>query len=388
MTQPARNAVCRRRFRFGPAGTGRSIVATVSARAFPSAWVNARPWPKRHGMNGRSTEPVAWGGDCVRYIDQRLLPHDVRVAEAKTVEDIHNAIASLAVRGAPCIGIFAAYGIALLRNTLHGDDFSRAAARVREARPTAVNLAWAVDRVMKSEDALAEARLIHDEQRAMDRSIAENALELFPRAATVLTHCNTGPLATAGHGTALGAIIHAARAGRKMHVYVDETRPLLQGARLTAYELDNAGVDSTLIVDAAAAVTMQRKNVDLVMVGADRIARNGDTANKIGTYALAILAAHHGIPFYVAAPRSTFDFALNDGIAIHIEERASGEVESFAGMRTTAPGGAAYNPAFDVTPGHLVTAFVTEYGIFRPPYAEALEDLSYRPRFLLPEHIS
>ncbi|MDP9110581.1 MAG: S-methyl-5-thioribose-1-phosphate isomerase, partial [Candidatus Eremiobacteraeota bacterium] len=188
-------------------------------------------------MNGRSTaEPVAWGGNCIRYIDQRLLPHDVRVAEAKNVEDIHDAIASLAVRGAPCIGVFAAYGIALLRNGLQGDDFARAAARVRDSRPTAVNLAWAVDRVMKSEDALAEARLIHEEQRAMDTSIAESALELFPRTATVLTHCNTGPLATGAHGTALGAIIHAAHAGHKVHVFVDETRPLLQGARLTVYE--------------------------------------------------------------------------------------------------------------------------------------------------------
>lgn len=342
-----------------------------------------------HGMNGRPVpEPVEWGGDCIRYIDQRSLPHNVRLMQAKSVDDIHDAIASLAVRGAPCIGIFAAYGIALLRNALDGDDFTRAAQRIREARPTAVNLAWAVDRVLASEDALAEARLIHEEQRAMDGSIAQSALELFPHNAAVLTHCNTGPLATGGSGTALGAIIHAAHSGRKVHVYVDETRPLLQGARLTSYELRNAGVESTLIVDSAAAVTMQRKNVDFVIVGADRIARNGDTANKIGTYGLAVLAAHHGIPFYVAAPRSTFDFTLSDGSGMHIEERAANEVESFAGVRTAIEGGAAYNPAFDVTPGHLVTAFVTEYGIFRAPYTEALEDLSFRPRFLLPERVS
>ena len=329
-----------------------------------------------------------WGGDAIHYIDQRLLPHEVRVAHAKSADDIYDAIATLAVRGAPCIGIFAAYGIALLRKNLAGDALAHAAQRVRGARPTAVNLAWAVDRVLGAQDALVEARLIHDEQRAMDLSIGESALELFPRSATVLTHCNTGPLATGGHGTALGAIIAAARAGRKIQVYVDETRPLLQGARLTSYELRNAGVDATLIVDAAAAVTMQRKGIDLVIVGADRIARNGDTANKIGTYGLAIAAAHHGIPFYVAAPRSTFDFALASGADIHIEERAAGEVETFAGVRTAVEGVASYNPAFDVTPGHLVTAFVTEYGIFRPPYPEALDDLGFRPRFLLPERVT
>ena len=339
-------------------------------------------------MNGRlAPEPVAWAGDCIQYVDQRLLPLEVRVAVAKTGDEIYDAIASLAVRGAPCIGVFAAYGIALLHRTLDGDAFARAAQRIRDARPTAVNLAWAVDRVLSANDALAEARLIHEEQRAMDASIGESALELFPRSATVLTHCNTGPLATGGHGTALGAIVAASRAGRKVHVYVDETRPLLQGARLTMYELRDAGVEATLIVDAAAAVTMQRKGVDLVIVGADRIARNGDTANKIGTYGLAIAAAHHGIPFYVAAPRSTFDFSLTNGAAIHIEERAPDEVETFAGVRTTPEGGTSYNPAFDVTPGHLITAFITEYGIFRPPYVESLEDLAFRPRFFVPERV-
>jgi methylthioribose-1-phosphate isomerase len=196
----------------------------------------------------------------------------------------------------------------------------------------------------------------------------------------VLTHCNTGPLATAGGGTALGVIIAAQRAGKKPRVFVDETRPLLQGARLNYLELSDAGVDATLIVDAAAATTIQRKHVDLVIVGADRIARNGDTANKIGTYGLAILAAHHGIPFYVAAPRSTFDCSLESGDAIAIEERSAEEVASCAGSRIAPQGAQVFNPAFDVTPGHLVTAFVTECGIERPPYAESLASLELRPK--------
>jgi methylthioribose-1-phosphate isomerase len=323
---------------------------------------------------------VAWDGDAVRYVDQRLLPHELRYERAQTADDIVAAIQSLAVRGAPCIGVFGAYGVALLRRTLADDAaFAAAARRVREARPTAVNLAWAVDRVLNAPDPLQEARAIHEEQVAVDAAIAEHGLAVVPKGARVLTHCNTGPLATAGGGTALGVIIAAQRAGKKPHAFVDETRPLLQGARLNYLELRDAGVEAELIVDSAAAVTMKERGIDLVIVGADRIARNGDTANKIGTYGLAILAAHHGVPFYVAAPRSTFDLSIASGDAIPIEERGEAEVAAFRDVRVAPEGANAYNPAFDVTPAHLVTAFVTEYGVVRPPYAESIPDLEYRP---------
>jgi len=328
-------------------------------------------------------EAIRWTGDSVEYIDQRLLPHDEVIRRAATVDEIESAIKTLAVRGAPCIGIFGAYGVALLRRILSDDDAFRAAAiRVRNARPTAVNLTWAVDRVMAAQDMVAEAQAIHAEQRVIDARIAEAGAHLIGRDASVLTHCNTGPIATAGGGTALGVIIAAARAGKRPHVFVDETRPLLQGARLTYYELNRAGIDATLIVDGAAAVTMQRKAVDLVIVGADRIACNGDTANKVGTYSLAIAAAHHGIPFYVAAPRSTFDFTLRSGADIPIEERPADEVTAYDGTRVAPEGARAFNPAFDVTPGHLITAFITEYGIVRSPYVESIPDLQLRPNLM------
>lgn len=325
-------------------------------------------------------DAVRWLGDAVEYIDQRRLPHEELIRRAATVDEIETAIKTLAVRGAPCIGVFGAYGVALLRSSVTDDDAFRAAAlRVRNARPTAVNLMWAVDRVLAAQDMLAEARAIHDEQRSIDDRIASAGAELISRDARILTHCNTGPIATAGGGTALGCIIAAAKAGKRPHVFVDETRPLLQGARLTYYELERAGVDATLIVDGAAAIVLQRKNVDLVIVGADRIARNGDTANKVGTYGVAIAAAHHGIPFYVAAPRSTFDFSIQSGAEIPIEERPADEVTSCGGTRVAQEGARAYNPAFDVTPGRLVTAFITEYGVVRPPYQESVPDLAYRP---------
>lgn len=326
---------------------------------------------------------IRWTGEAVEYLDQRLLPDNEVFRRAATVDEIESAIQTLAVRGAPCIGVFGAYGVALLRRLLPEERAFRAAAmRVRNARPTAVNLMWAVDRVLASADMVAEAEAIHAEQRAIDANIARAGTELVPRNARILTHCNTGPIATAGGGTALGVIIAAAQAGKRPHVFVDETRPLLQGARLTYYELEHAGVDATLIVDGAAAVTMQREHIDLVIVGADRIARNGDTANKVGTYGLAIAAAHHGIPFYVAAPRSTFDFSLANGAAIPIEERPAEEVTSFGGSRLAPEGARAFNPAFDVTPGHLVAAFITEYGLVQPPYADAIPDLELRPKIL------
>ena len=332
-------------------------------------------------MNEARFEAVRWAGDAVEYVDQRLLPHETRVCRACSSEEIEQAIRTLAVRGAPCIGVFGAYGVALLRDNIADEAaFHAAAQRVRNARPTAVNLMWAVDRVLDAQDMLAEAQAIHEEQRAMDERIARAGAELIPSGARVLTHCNTGPIATAGGGTALGVIIAAQRAGKRPHVFVDETRPLLQGARLTYYELQQEGVDATLLVDAAAAIAMQRKAIDLVIVGADRIARNGDTANKIGTYGLAIAAAHHGIPFYVAAPRSTFDLSLDNGEGIPIEERPAEEVASFGGVRVAQEGAHAYNPAFDVTPGHLITAFITEYGVLRPPYSESIADLEFRPK--------
>ncbi len=323
---------------------------------------------------------VAFDGEALTYVDQRLIPHRVERKRARTVDDIEEAIQTLAVRGAPAIGVFGAYGVAMLRELIEDDaTFAAAARRVRDARPTAVNLAWAVDRVLGAADMRAEADAIHREQLAMDAAIADAGLDLIPKNANILTHCNTGPIATAGGGTALGVIIAAQRAGKSPHVFVDETRPLLQGARLTYFELAQANVDATLQVDGAAAIAMQRKKIDLVIVGADRIARNGDTANKIGTYGLAILAAHHGIPFYVAAPRSTFDFSMESGASIHIEERAAGEVTAFGGNAVAAADAKVYNPAFDVTPGHLITAFVTEYGVIHPPYHETIPALELRP---------
>jgi len=319
----------------------------------------------------------------VGYVDQRALPREVARALATTVDDVVAAIATLAVRGAPCIGIFGAYGVALARG-LHADDrtFLAAARRIRAARPTAVNLAWAVDRVLAASGReLDEARAIHEEQRAVDRAIGLHGAALLPERAVVLTHCNTGPLATGGGGTALGVIVAAHAAGKQVHVFVDETRPLLQGARLTTYELQDAGVPATLIVDGAAAATMRLKGVDAVIVGADRIARNGDTANKIGTYAAAIAAAHHGIPFYVAAPRSTIDFSLADGSGIAIEERSPDEVRGFGGATASPAGFAAFNPAFDVTPGELIAGIVTEYGVARAPYAASLGQLEALPPF-------
>jgi methylthioribose-1-phosphate isomerase len=327
-------------------------------------------------------ESVWFDGDAVGFVDQRGLPRTVSRERATSVDDVVDAIRTLAVRGAPAIGIFGAYGVALAARLHDGDAFRAAAARIREARPTAVNLAWAVDRVLARADGgyLDEAQAIHAEQRDIDARIGANAIALFPDAGNVLTHCNTGPLATAGEGTALGCFVAAHRAGKALHVYVDETRPLLQGARLTMFELREAGVPCTLIPDSAAAITMQRKNVAAIVVGADRIARNGDTANKIGTYAVAIVAAHHGIPFYVAAPRSTFDFSLATGAEIPIEERGADEVR-------IAADDPVYNPAFDVTPGRLIAGIITEYGVLRPPYDDAIADLQTRPR-LLPADIA
>ena len=323
-------------------------------------------------------------GPSVGYVDQRALPAELLRARAATERDVVTAIATLAVRGAPAIGVFAAYGVALARLAYPDEaGYREATAQIRAARPTAVNLAWAVDRMLAAGGTLVEAQAIHDEQRAVDRAIGRHGAEVMPVRGSVLTHCNTGPLATAGFGTALGVIIAAHEAGKRLHVYVDETRPLLQGARLTTYELAQAGVPATLIADGAAAATMRLKDVMAVVVGADRIATNGDTANKIGTYGVAVAAAHHGVPFYVAAPRSTVDFSLRDGEGIVIEERAASELRQVGGAVTAPPDVDVFNPAFDVTPGRLIAGIITEYGIARPPYDESIPDLATRPSFAL-----
>jgi methylthioribose-1-phosphate isomerase len=324
-----------------------------------------------------NVDSVWYDGDAVGYLDQRALPQTIVRERAESVDAVVDAIRTLAVRGAPAIGIFGAYGVALAAQLHSGADFDAAAQRIREARPTAVNLAYAVDRVLArpDRDYLAEANAVHAEQRDVDTRIGRFGAEVLPRKGNVMTHCNAGPIATGGEGTALAAIIAAHKAGKSIHVFVDETRPLLQGARLTMFELREAGVPCTLITDNAAAVTMQRKGVDAVVVGADRIARNGDTANKIGTFGVAIMAAHFGIPFYVAAPRSTFDFSMASGAEIPIEERSPDEIR-------ITPDDPAYNPAFDVTPGRLITGIITEYGVLEPPYEDAIAALETRARIL------
>jgi methylthioribose-1-phosphate isomerase len=334
------------------------------------------------GQPSHGLDAVWWEAGAIGYVDQRRLPQEVVQARAERVDDVVAAIASLAVRGAPCIGVFAAYGVALARIRHPADaEFRAAVARIREARPTAVNLAWAVDRMQQVVDGayLDAARAIHEEQRAVDRAIARAGAELLPESGAVITHCNTGPLATGGEGTALAVIVEGHRVGKRLHVYVDETRPLLQGARLTMVELARAGVPATLIVDGAAASTIGRKDIACAIVGADRIAANGDTANKIGTLGLALAAEHHRIPFYVAAPRSTIDFTLASGEEIPIEERPADEVRAFGAVPTAPVDSAAYNPAFDVTPGRLIAGIVTEYGVARPPYRESLAELATRP---------
>jgi methylthioribose-1-phosphate isomerase len=335
-------------------------------------------------------EAVRWGPErkSVRIIDQRALPERFVELDLRTLDEACGAIRTLAVRGAPAIGIAAAMAFAVVMGE-HADDppparESRAraiAAALRATRPTAVNLGWALDRMLAVaangaptgaplRDALAaEATAILDEDRAMCRRIGEHALTLFPADARVATHCNAGALATGGMGTALAAIYLAAERGDRVRVFVDETRPLLQGSRLTAWELQQAGIDAVLIADSMAATVMRRGEVDLCIVGADRIAANGDVANKIGTYALAVAARHHGIPFYVAAPTSTFDPATPTGAEIVIEERGADELRRGFGPLTAPATIPVYNPAFDVTPAELITAIVSDRGVHRPPFA-------------------
>ncbi len=344
--------------------------------------------------------PVAtidWNGElpgAARLIDQTLLPDEVRYLELTTAEAMWEAIKVLRVRGAPAIGIAAAYGLVLGVQRFAGDDRAafaeqrqRVVAYLRTARPTAVNLFWALDRMERRAKAderrsvaeqqrglLAEARAIHAEDRATCRAIGRHGLPLVTDGCVALTHCNAGGLATADYGTALAPMFAAHELGRRFKVFADETRPLLQGARLTAWELQQAGIDVTLICDNMAALAMRDREVDLVIVGADRIAANGDTANKIGTYGVAVLARHHGVPFYVAAPSSTFDRSLAHGSAIPIEERAAAEITHGFGRATAPKGIATWNPAFDVTPHDLIAGIITEHGILERPDTRRVAD--------------
>jgi methylthioribose-1-phosphate isomerase len=332
-------------------------------------------------MRGPTLKPIEWCGGRLRLLDQTRLPAEEVWLALDSPAQVAEAIGSLRVRGAPAIGVAAAYGLALAARA--GLDLRQAAAELAATRQTAVNLSWALQRCLSAAEAapgaegarevvLAEAQRIQREGLEAELRLSGLGAELLADGATVLTHCNTGALATGGHGTALGVVRAAVEAGRRVRVVATETRPLLQGARLTAWELARAGIECTLIVDAAAGALLRRGGIDAVMVGADRIAANGDTANKIGTYTLAVLAKAHGVPFYVAAPSSTIDAALPGGEDIPIEERAAEEVTTVGGARVAAEGVAVANPAFDVTPAELITAIITERGVARPPCAEPL----------------
>ncbi|MBB6672361.1 S-methyl-5-thioribose-1-phosphate isomerase [Cohnella nanjingensis] len=341
-------------------------------------------------------QPVRWTDGALSLLDQRLLPEETVYLILKTPQDVWDAIRELKVRGAPAIGIAAAFGVVLGVQDFSGDVRELAAEAVRHAehlatsRPTAVNLFWALDRMKARANAsaqagaatpdaiealLAEAQQIQAEDEETNRKIGEFALTLFRDGMGVLTHCNAGGLATSKYGTALAPFYLALEQGIALKVFADETRPVLQGARLTAFELQQAGVDVTLITDNMAAHVMSKGWVQAVIVGTDRVAANGDVANKIGTYGVAVMAKAHNIPFYVACPLSTIDLSTPTGADIPIEERHPDEVTQGFGKRTAPAGVKVYNPAFDVTPNELVTAIVTERGIVRAPYAEGLRQL-------------
>jgi methylthioribose-1-phosphate isomerase len=346
-----------------------------------------------------SPRTIAWIGDVggfVRLIDQTLLPIRLEYRDCRSVEEIWEAIKNLRVRGAPAIGVAAAMGVVLgvqhVTERSHGAFAARlheVTAYLRTSRPTAVNLFWALDRMEKRVRALTEtwspaqltralldeALAIEEEDRAMCRAIGEAGASLIGDGQGVLTHCNAGGLATADYGTALAVMFRAAELGRRFQVFADETRPLLQGARLTAWELKERGIDVTVICDSMAAQVMKEGRVHLVLVGADRIAANGDTANKIGTYGVALLARAHDVSFYVAAPSSTFDLSLPTGDAIPIEQRDPREVTQGFGRQTAPDGVKVYNPAFDVTPAHLITGIVTEKGLIQPISSGAIRSV-------------
>jgi methylthioribose-1-phosphate isomerase len=340
-------------------------------------------------------ETLRWRDGCLELLDQRLLPHTIDYRAYHDAQGVAEAIRSMVVRGAPAIGCAAAYGVALEAARLaatSGVDFKarleQALATLAASRPTAVNLAWALERMRRflaarsglppaeqAQALIGEAHAILREDLQINLRMGELGAELVPDGARILTHCNAGALATAGHGTALGVIRSAAASGKRVSVLVDETRPWLQGARLTAWELMQERIPATLIADVSAGHLMQRGEVDLVIVGADRVAANGDTANKIGTYSLSVLASRHCIPFYVACPVSTVDASLADGAGIPIEERGSEEVTGYGGLRWAPEGVATRNPAFDVTPAELITALITERGVVQPPSREGIRRL-------------
>jgi methylthioribose-1-phosphate isomerase len=342
----------------------------------------------------RAPEPIRWHDERLELLDQTLLPSRTVFESQTSLESVYAAIRDLKVRGAPAIGIAAAYGLVVAmqpHRTATGDSFMNAlraaAARLRVARPTAVNLGWAIDRVVaaaqREGDGAQRYRLIkaaaedlHAQDRRMCRAIGRAGRPLITSGCGVLTHCNAGALAVSELGTATAPMYLAHDAGVAFRVYAGETRPLLQGSRLTAWELSQAGIDVTLICDTMVASVMAEGAVDLVIVGTDRVARNGDVVNKIGTAGIAILARHFGIPFYVACPSSTFDPATATGADVVIEERGGDEVRSIMGQPTAPAGIKVRNPAFDVTPHSLVTGFITDAGLLKPPYAETLRGLS------------
>jgi len=333
--------------------------------------------------------PLRWAGDRLVLVDQTRLPVEEVERSCATWLEVADCIRTLVVRGAPAIGVAAAFGVALAARQSGARDFEGLLADLEEAikglgatRPTAVNLFWALERMRRlilagrgrpldqiRSGLLTEAQAILDEDLAANRAMGAHGAALVPAGARILTHCNAGALATAGYGTAVGVIRAAHAQGKVALVWVDETRPVLQGSRLTAWEMVKEGIPHRLISDVAAASVMQSGQVDLVVTGADRIAANGDTANKIGTYGVAVLARHHGIPFYVAAPFSTIDPAIASGASIVIEERDPDEVRALGGRQTAPTESPVYNPAFDVTPAELIAAIITERGVYRPPYA-------------------
>ena len=334
--------------------------------------------------------PIEWDGDKLLLLDQTRLPMEQTTLEVASCQQAVDAIREMRVRGAPAIGVTAAYAMVLASLDIEAADQPTFLDQLREAgtvlsaaRPTAVNLHWAVQRMLTTAEAepcmarmkerlLEEARRIQEEDEAVNRHMGELGKELIPDGSAVLTHCNTGALATSGFGTALGVIRASWEAGNRFRVYNTETRPFLQGARLTSWEFQQLGIPATLIVDSAAGMMMAQGKISCVITGADRIAANGDTANKIGTYSLAVLARENSIPFYVAAPISTIDLDLPTGDEIQIEERASEEVTHFNGYLTAPEGVPAANPAFDVTPNRYISAIVCEGGVCRPPYTESL----------------
>lgn len=336
--------------------------------------------------------PLTWQGDRLRLLDQRRLPLELTYVEIHTVEEAAEAIRNMTIRGAPAIGVAAAYGLVLAARTIayqiapiRQAELRKAADLLLQARPTAVNLGWAVNRMLDCESAhdqlssaewyanlLTEAERIEAEEVNSNRRIGQNALPLVPQNAVFFHHCNTGTLATIGYGTALGVIRAAHESGRNVFVYVDETRPRLQGARLTAWELQQWGIPFALVVDGASGHIMRTRHVDLVTFGCDRIAANGDVANKLGSYNLALAARAHQIPVYSVGPTSTIDLSIPSGDSIVIEERAAEEITRIEGVQITPPDAPVFNPAFDITPAEYITAIITENGVVYPPYIDNL----------------